>query len=224
VEQQQAVLEVRDTGVGIGPDLLPHVFDVFVQGESSLDRAQGGMGIGLALVSQLVRLHDGTIEAHSEGAGCGSRFTLRLPRVEAPSDMLAPADAKKVAQAECSALIVEDNADGREMMAMLLDSFGTRVLQAADGAEGLELALSHRPDIALVDIGLPGMDGYEVARRMRANPATCHIRLVALTGYGLHEDQQRALQAGFDLHLVKPVPPERLREAIASCMNIVVNG
>jgi signal transduction histidine kinase len=224
LEQHRAVLEVRDTGVGIGPDLLPHVFDVFVQGESSLDRAQGGMGIGLALVSQLVRLHDGSIEAYSEGTGRGSRFTLRLPRVDTPSGALAPAGAQKAAHAECSALIVEDNADGREMMAMLLDSFGTRVLQAADGAEGLQLARAHRPDIALVDIGLPGMDGYEVARRMRADPATCHIRLVALTGYGLHEDQQRALQAGFDLHLVKPVPPERLREAISSCMNIAVNG
>ena len=224
MEAHEAVLEVRDTGVGIAPELLPHVFDVFVQGESSLDRAQGGMGIGLALVNQLVGLHGGSIAAHSEGSGRGSRFVLRLPRVEEPLMSLDLALPGSAAQANCSALIVEDNADGREMMAMLLDSFGTRVLQAADGAEGLQMARMHQPDIALVDIGLPGMDGYEVARRLRADPATCNIRLVALTGYGLHEDQQRALLAGFDLHLVKPVPPDRLREAIAACINAPVNG
>jgi CheY-like chemotaxis protein len=127
------------------------------------------------------------------------------------------------AVADCCALIVEDNEDGREKMAMLLDSYGIRVLQAADGAEGLEAALTHRPDIALIDIGLPGMDGYEVARRLRADPGTRGIRLVALTGYGLLEDQQRALAAGFDLHLVKPVPPDSLLEAIASCLKAPVS-
>ena len=220
VDGDAAVLEVRDSGVGISPALLPHVFDVFVQGESSLDRAQGGMGIGLALVHQLVSLHDGSIAAYSEGAGRGSRFVLRLPHARARAEAAAPAGSAPAdaPQADCCALIVEDNEDGREMMAMLLDSFGTRVLQAADGAAGLEAARAHLPDIALVDIGLPGMDGYEVARRLRADPATQGMRLVALTGYGLLEDQQRALQAGFDLHLVKPVPPERLREAIASCL------
>lgn len=224
IDGEEAVLEVRDNGVGIAPELLPHVFDVFVQGESSLDRAQGGMGIGLALVHQLVSLHDGSIAAFSEGAGHGSRFVLRLPhaRARAESALTAGASPGDAPQANYCALIVEDNEDGREMMAMLLDSFGTRVLQAADGAAGLAAARAHRPDIALVDIGLPGMDGYEVARRLRADPATQGMRLVALTGYGLLEDQQRALQAGFDLHLVKPVPPERLREAIASCLRAPV--
>jgi signal transduction histidine kinase len=217
-----AVLEVRDNGVGIAPDLLPHVFDVFVQGESSLDRAQGGMGIGLALVHQLVGLHDGSIAAFSDGTGQGSRFVLRLPVAATEPATPAGAASADAAQADCCALIVEDNEDGREMMAMLLDSFGTRVLQAADGATGLAAARAHLPDIALVDIGLPGMDGYEVARQLRADPATQGIRLVALTGYGLHEDQQRALAAGFDLHLVKPVPPGRLREAIMSCMKAPV--
>jgi signal transduction histidine kinase len=221
VDEQEAVLEVRDSGVGISADLLPHVFDVFVQGESSLDRAQGGMGIGLALVHQLVGLHDGSIAAFSEGAGKGSRFVLRLPHAGTGSAPAAAAGAD-APQANCCALIVEDNEDGREMMAMLLNSFGTRVLQAADGAAGLETARAHRPDIALVDIGLPGMDGYEVARRLRADPVTQGMRLVALTGYGLLEDQERALQAGFDLHLVKPVPPDRLREAIASCLKAPV--
>jgi CheY-like chemotaxis protein/two-component sensor histidine kinase len=221
IDEQEAVLEVCDSGVGISAELLPHVFDVFVQGESSLDRAQGGMGIGLALVHQLVGLHDGSIAAFSDGAGKGSRFVLRLPQSRADS-VPAAAAGDYAPQANCCALIVEDNEDGREMMAMLLNSFGTRVLQAADGAAGLEAARAHRPDIALVDIGLPGMDGYEVARRLRADPITQGMRLVALTGYGLLEDQQRALQAGFDLHLVKPVPPERLREAIASCLKAPV--
>jgi signal transduction histidine kinase len=221
VENGEAELEVRDSGIAITAALLPHVFDVFVQGESSLDRAQGGMGIGLALVRQLVSLHDGSIDAYSEGAGQGSRFVLRLPEAGA-GFAPAPGARADAPQADCCALIVEDNEDGREMMAMLLDSFGTRVLQAADGAAGLEAARMHRPDIALVDIDLPGMDGYEVARRLRADPATQGMRLVALTGYGLLEDQQRALLAGFDLHLVKPVPPERLREAIASCMKAPV--
>jgi signal transduction histidine kinase len=217
-----ALLEVRDSGVGIAPDLLPHVFDVFVQGESSLDRAQGGMGIGLALVQQLVGLHDGSIAAFSDGAGKGSRFVLRLPQAAREAAALVKAAGADATQADCCALIVEDNEDGREMMAMLLDSFGTRVLQAADGAAGVAAARAHLPDIALVDIGLPGMDGYEVARQLRADPATQGMRLVALTGYGLHEDQQRALEAGFDLHLVKPVPPGRLREAIMSCMKAPV--
>ena len=218
----RAVLEVRDSGVGIAPDLLPHVFDVFVQGESSLDRAQGGMGIGLALVHQLVGLHDGSIAAFSEGTGKGSRFVLRLPQAAAEAATTARAAGTDAPRADYCALIVEDNEDGREMMGMLLQSFGTRVLQAADGAAGLAAARAHLPDIALVDIGLPGMDGYEVARRLRADPATQGMKLVALTGYGLHEDQQRALKAGFDLHLVKPVPPDRLREAIVSCMKAPV--
>jgi signal transduction histidine kinase/ActR/RegA family two-component response regulator len=222
VENHEAVLEVSDTGVGISPELLPHVFDVFVQGESSLDRAQGGMGIGLALVHQLVSLHDGSISAHSEGAGRGSRFVLRLPRVEVPGIHLSVPGHTPL-QAECSALIVEDNADGREMMAVLLASYGVRVLQAADGTEGVRVAHAEQPDVALIDIGLPGIDGYEVARRLRADPATCGIRHVALTGYGLHEDQQRALQAGFDMHLVKPVPPDRLMEAIVSRLKAPVS-
>ncbi|MDB5760529.1 MAG: hybrid sensor histidine kinase/response regulator [Burkholderia sp.] len=222
VDGHDTVLEVRDSGVGISAELLPHVFDVFVQGESSLDRAQGGMGIGLALVQQLVGLHDGSIAAFSDGAGLGSRFVLRLPQARAEVAAPKAAASADTLKADCCALIVEDNEDGREMMVMLLDSFGTRVLQAADGPAGLAAARAHRPDIALVDIGLPGMDGYEVARQLRADPATRGMRLVALTGYGLPEDQQRALQAGFDLHLVKPVPPDRLRLAIASCMKAPV--
>jgi signal transduction histidine kinase len=209
-------LTIRDSGVGIPADLLPHVFDVFVQGESSLDRAQGGLGIGLALVRQLIELHDGRIEAESDGPGCGSTFTVRLPAIDDPVVTARPA-ADAVAASACRILLIEDNEDGREMMAAMLQQYDHEVMEAADGVEGLRVAAATLPDIALVDIGLPSIDGYEVARRLRADPATAEIRLIALTGYGLAEDQQRAIAAGFDLHLVKPVNFDSLMAAIASC-------
>jgi signal transduction histidine kinase len=213
----EAVLTVHDSGMGIAPELLPHVFDVFVQGSSTLDRAQGGLGIGLALVRRLAELHGGSIEAASAGLDAGSSFTLRLPRVAAPSQPLAtPSHAAE--RSKPTVLLIEDNDDGREMMAMMLGCYGYAVQHAADGLQGLQTAASQRPDVALVDIGLPGIDGYEVARRMRANPDTHHIRLIALTGYGLAEDQRRVLDAGFDLHLVKPVDVEHLLQAIGSAM------
>ncbi len=211
-----AVLTVRDSGVGIGADLLPHVFDVFVQGESSLDRAQGGLGIGLALVRQLIELHGGTIEAESDGPGEGSTFTIRLPAIDGPAAVAVPATGP-IDVGAFRILLIEDNEDGREMMAAMLQQYDHTVLEAADGIEGLRVAAATLPDIALIDIGLPSIDGYEVARRMRADPATADIRLVALTGYGLAEDQQRAIEAGFDLHLVKPVNFDALMAAIGSC-------
>ncbi|WP_426109932.1 hybrid sensor histidine kinase/response regulator [Massilia sp. PWRC2] len=227
-----ALLAVVDSGIGIGPELMPTVFDLFVQGERGLDRAQGGMGVGLALVRQLALMHGGQVAVHSAGVGQGSRFEVALPAIAAPlSDWAGPAGAiapavqaaevAQLAQApqgaptrllpppvrrgELSILVIEDNDDGREMMAMMLESHGYLVHTAVDGADGVERARSELPDIALVDIGLPGIDGYEVARRLRANPATAAIVLVALTGYGLESDRQRALAAGFDGHLVKPV-------------------
>ena len=222
-EDEDVVLTVHDNGVGIAADLLPHVFDVFVQGESSLDRAQGGLGIGLALVRQLIELHGGHIDAESDGPGEGSRFTVRLPAIEAPvaAGMRAP-DAAAVGTHRI--LLIEDNDDSREMMAAMLQEYSHTVLEAADGIEGLRVAAATMPDIALVDIGLPSIDGYEVARRLRANPATAEIRLIALTGYGLAEDKQRAMDAGFDLHLVKPVSFDNLMAAIASCQPQVVRS
>jgi two-component system, sensor histidine kinase len=201
---EEVVLSVRDSGVGIAPDLLPHVFDVFVQGSISIDRSQGGLGIGLSLVRRLVELHGGSVSATSTGSGAGSTFEIRLPRtepdqgVDAPSRTVAAGDKPTV-------LLIEDNDDGREMMATMLGSYGYPVLQARDGLEGVKLAITGLPDVALVDIGLPGIDGYEVARRLRKDAGTCGIRLIALTGYGLAEDQRRVLEAGFDLHMVKPV-------------------
>ena len=209
-------LAVSDSGVGISPDLLPHVFDVFVQGESTLDRAQGGLGIGLALARQLIELHGGRIEAESGGPGAGSTFTVRLPVALEPSQS-APSAGQEAAVGTYRILLIEDNDDGREMMVTILGEYGHQVLEAADGIEGLRVAAATVPDIALVDIGLPSIDGYEVARRLRADPRTAQIRLIALTGYGLADDQRRAAEAGFDRHLVKPVNFDRLLAAIAAC-------
>ena len=206
-----AALVVEDTGIGIPEALLPRVFDVFVQGERSIDRAQGGLGIGLTLVRRLVELHGGSVEASSAGAGQGSRFVVRLPAVPAPLESRPAAGV--VRRAARRVLIIEDNADAREMLRDLLDLDGHVVDEAEDGYAGLEIALERPPDIALIDIGLPGVDGYGLARRIRAR-AGRRIALVALTGYGLPEDQRRAREAGFDAHLVKPVTPERLSEVL----------
>jgi len=210
------VLRVSDSGVGIAPDLLPHVFDVFVQGAISIDRSQGGLGIGLSLVRRLVELHGGTVSASSPGNSGGSTFEIRLPRAEAAAAADTPAHAPVPEAGKPKVLLIEDNDDGREMMATMLASFGYPVLQASDGLEGVRLACAERPDVALVDIGLPGIDGYEVARRLRQDPSARAIRLIALTGYGLEEDQRRVLEAGFDLHLVKPVELHALLDQLAS--------
>ncbi|MFL6657558.1 MAG: response regulator [Massilia sp.] len=215
-EDEHVVLTVRDSGVGIAPDLLPHVFDVFVQASTTLDRSQGGLGIGLALVRRLVELHGGSVTAHSDGAGAGSTFQIRLPR--AVPVALAPREAPALPEsAKPTVLLIEDNEDGREMMATMLDACGYQVKQAADGLQGVQMAAAHGPDVALVDIGLPGIDGYEVARRLRTHATTRGIKLIALTGYGLAEDQRRVREAGFDMHLVKPVDINQLLEAISLC-------
>ncbi|MGZ3182347.1 MAG: response regulator [Telluria sp.] len=213
IEGDDAVLTVRDTGVGIGPELLPNVFDVFVQGAMTMDRSQGGLGIGLALVRNLVELHGGAVTAHSDGPGTGSTFMIRLPRIEhtvdeAPRD-LGGHDARKL-----NVLLIEDNDDGREMMATMLGAYGYAVRQAGDGLQGVQMAAATLPDVALIDIGLPGIDGYEVARRLRADEATQGIRLIALTGYGQADDHRRVMEAGFDLHLVKPVQVDDLLGAL----------
>ncbi len=218
-ENDDVVLSVRDSGVGITAELLPQVFDVFVQGSSTLDRAQGGLGIGLSLVRRLAELHGGGISAESKGPNSGSTFTLRLPRIEhqlTPVTVAAP----RAEHGKPRVLLIEDNDDGREMMALMLGGYGYQVETAADGLIGLHAAASGLPDLALVDIGLPGIDGYEVARRLRADPATREIRLVALTGYGLAEDLRRVMDAGFDRHLVKPVDIDQLMEVIDTCARV----
>ncbi|MEH6436027.1 response regulator [Massilia sp. DD77] len=209
------VLSVRDSGVGIPSELLPHVFDVFVQGAISIDRSQGGLGIGLSLVRRLVELHGGSVSADSGGAGNGSTFVIRLPHTEPVLQGMPQEEQRSGGEGKPSVLLIEDNEDGREMMATMLAAHGYPVYQAGDGLAGVAAASAHLPDTALVDIGLPGIDGYEVARRLRADPATRGVKLIALTGYGLAEDQRRVFEAGFDLHLVKPVNIDRLLDALS---------
>ena len=213
-EGDGALLEVEDTGAGIPPELLGKVFDLFVQGERTLDRAQGGLGIGLTLTRALVEMHGGTVEARSAGAGRGATFTIRLPRIPALASP-ARAAAAPAAHAPRRILVVEDNEDAREMLRAQLVRDGHEVHAAADGPAGLELAAAVRPDVVLIDVGLPGLDGYEVARRIRAAAWGRSMRLVALTGYGQADDRRQALEAGCDAHVTKPVLPDRLAEVIA---------
>jgi CheY-like chemotaxis protein len=214
-EGESAVLSIADTGVGIEPRLLPRMFDLFVQGERGLARSQGGLGIGLTLVRRLAELHGGSVEAHSDGPGRGSEFTVRLPRIPAPAVALPVAQpAAEPARPRRRILLVEDNTDARETLRDLLELHGHEVHEAASGPDGIEKALRLRPDLSLIDIGLPGLDGYEVARRIRASAEGHALQLVALTGYGQPEDRRRAEEAGFDEHLAKPIPPDRLAALI----------
>ena len=210
------VLKIDDTGSGIAAELLPRVFDLFTQGEQGPDRAHGGLGVGLTLVRRLVDLHSGNVEAYSEGTGRGSTFVVRLPLAAAPAATMHPAGTEVPIARAHSILVIEDNADARESLRMLLEIAGHAVSEAANGAAGVEYALKQEPSVALVDIGLPDIDGYEVARRIRS--AKPGIRLIALTGYGRDEDKERAHKAGFDAHLVKPVVMATLESVIESLL------
>ncbi|SDD66917.1 Signal transduction histidine kinase [Massilia sp. PDC64] len=202
---------VRDNGIGIDAALLPHIFDLFVQGERSFDRAQGGLGIGLALVKSLVEKHGGHISAASGGQGAGSEFTVRLPRAREAAvapDMSRhgdPTDSRAL-----DILIVDDNVDAADTLSMYLDSVGHRLHVAYEGQRGLALAEEAAPDVLLLDIGLPDIDGYQLAQRLRALPQTADATLIALTGYGQDSDRERSIAAGFDHHLTKPVDVEAL--------------
>lgn len=219
VKGNTLVLRVRDNGAGIPDTLLPYVFDLFTQAERTLDRSQGGLGIGLTLVRNLVELHGGRIEAKSAGPGQGAEFTVYLPCVlESVADANPETDGEVALKAETGAriLVVDDNVDVAESMAVLLELEGHQVRTVYTAHAALETARAFQPDVVLLDIGLPGMDGYEVAKRLRASPATRQALLIALTGYGREEDRARSKAAGFDQHLVKPVEPEALNALIAS--------
>ncbi|HEY3731086.1 MAG TPA: ATP-binding protein [Steroidobacteraceae bacterium] len=210
----RAVIEVTDNGVGIAAELQPRIFDLFVQGDRSLDRSQGGLGIGLSVVKRLVEMHGGRVMAHSDGIGRGSTFQIILPMSERPS---VPArGAPPINQAPKRILIVDDNADAADSLAMLLQLDGHETLAVYNSVDAIEQAQSFRPDVMLLDIGLPEMNGYEVARRVRSRPELAQIRLIALTGYGQASDRARAQAAGFDAHLMKPVEPQQLTQALAA--------
>ena len=213
-EGNEAVLRVADTGVGIAPDLLPNVFDLFSQAERSLDRSQGGLGVGLTIVQRLVSMHGGHVEAHSAGLGQGSEFVVRLPLAQneaSQSARLSPEPAKRPVGG-LRVLVVDDNRDAANSMAMLLRLAGHDVEVAYSAESAIGAALALRPHVMFLDIGLPMMDGYEVARRLRQHSQLQNTRIAALTGYGRDSDQKQAQEAGFDAHLVKPVDPSKIRE------------
>jgi len=214
---ERGVLEmsVKDDGIGIPDDKLDEIFDLFARVDRSLER-QGGLGIGLTLVRQLVELHGGTIEAHSAGAGKGSEFVLRLPIVVPPAEMPAIVAEATAAAAPLRILLADDNEDAVESLSMLLEMAGHEVHAALDGEAAVARAEAVRPDVALLDIGMPKANGYEVARRIRSHAWGAAIFLVAVTGWGQDDDKRRAREAGFDEHLVKPVPPEALERMLAT--------
>jgi signal transduction histidine kinase/ActR/RegA family two-component response regulator len=214
---RRAVLEVADDGQGLPPELMARVFDLFVQGPRSLAREQGGLGIGLTLVRRLAELHDGTAQVASAGPGRGAVFTVAFPAILPPEARPGGGDrAASASDAKSTILIVEDNADARESLAQLLRLAGHEVSLAANGAEGLRLGAAQHPDVALVDIGLPDMTGYDVARGLRSSGHGEQMHIVAVTGYGRDEDRQRAADAGFDEQLTKPVEFDRLMHMLAA--------
>lgn len=215
-EGSDAIVRVRDNGLGIAADKLPFIFDMFTQVDRSLERSQGGLGIGLTLVRRLVDMHDGVIEAHSAGLDQGSEFIVRLPRLPAPLEPTVPvAVPRDVALSGLRVLIVDDNRDSADTMGMLLRLRGNEIRTAYDGLEALDVAESFGPELVLLDIGLPRLNGYDVARRIRQQSWGRDVILVALTGWGQEEDRRRSHDAGFNFHLVKPVEFSLLENLLA---------
>lgn len=199
---------------GIAPDLLPHVFDLFVQSDRTLDRAEGGLGIGLSVVKKLLEMHGGSVTATSAGLGCGAVFEIRVPLIDGASEFTF--ERPQIKTAPRRILVVDDNRDSANSLGMVLEVEGHKVESVYTAQDALERVGSFKPDVVLLDIGLPGMDGYEVARRIRELPGLERVRLVALTGYGQADDKERTRSAGFDGHLVKPVDFSLLGQALTS--------
>jgi CheY-like chemotaxis protein len=215
---EAAVIRVRDRGIGISPEMAPYVFELFSQADHSLDRSQGGLGIGLTLVRSLARLHGGSVECHSDGPGQGSEFTVRLPILKHDGALKPKLEGSKV---NCSpikrrVLIVDDNVQAAESLSIIVGLWGHETRMAYRGIEAIEFAADFRPEAVLLDIGLPGIDGCEVARRLRATPGLHDVLLIAITGYGRDEDRERTKQAGFDRHFIKPLDLDGLERLLAS--------
>jgi CheY-like chemotaxis protein len=218
VEQEgtHAVIRVGDNGIGIAAEDRPRLFDMFVQVDTSLERSRDGLGIGLTLVKTLVEMHDGTVDVHSDGLGRGSEFVVRLPLALEGAKPSRPVVVAPVRATPRRILIVDDSADGAESLAMLLRLSGHETHKAHDGVEALEASERLRPDVVLLDIGLPQLSGYEVCRRLRREPWANGVVLVAMTGWGQDEDRQQSRDAGFDAHMVKPVDHDALLAFLAS--------
>ncbi len=213
----EVVISVRDTGVGIPPHMLPRIFEMFTQVDRSLERAQGGLGIGLTLVKQLVELHGGAVEAYSEGHGMGSEFVIRLPVLLSLAAENPPGEGEAAPpRAGHRVLVVDDNADAALSLALMLKIMGSDARTAHDGLEALDVAAAFRPDVILLDIGMPKLNGYEVCRRIRAQPWGKDLLIVALTGWGQDEDKRRAREAGFTSHLVKPLDLAALEKLLST--------
>lgn len=219
-----AVIRVRDSGIGISPEALLHIFDLFVQVGPTLARSEGGLGIGLTLVKSLVELHGGRVDAQSAGLGRGSEFRVQLPLLQAPPQRATggalpaePSASPTAAGKSVSVLVVEDNVAAAVTLGEVLELWGYEARLAHTGEIALAAAVAACPDVALLDIGLPGMDGYELARRLRSEPGLPRMRLVALTGYGQEKDRQRSREAGFDHHLIKPIDLDELNRIISTC-------
>jgi len=213
---ENARIRVRDTGTGIQENMLSLVFEPFTQADPTIDRSRGGLGLGLTLVRQLVGLHGGSVEAHSAGLGHGSEFIVRLPLLhwQPLTPAKAPVVHKALPHGSCRVLLVDDNRDAVESLAVLMRMDGHEVTLAYDGNEALSAAEQCRPQVVVLDVGLPGLDGYQVARRLRGAKATANVKLIALTGYGQPDDVARARTAGFDHHFVKPVDPQAILDAM----------
>ena len=219
VEADEVVIVVEDSGVGVDPELLPHVFDLFIQADRSLERKQGGLGLGLTLVRRLVEMHGGRVEAASAGPGLGSAFTIRLPCLAAevvePAPAAEPAEAARPPGPARRILVVDDHQDSTDSLALFLRLRGHEVRTAPDGPTALDEIERYRPEVVFLDLGLPGMSGYDVARRVRMRTDLGPLQLVALTGYGTDGDRQKTRDAGFDVHLAKPVDPRAVDALLA---------
>jgi signal transduction histidine kinase/ActR/RegA family two-component response regulator len=218
VEQQhgQAVVAVKDNGIGIPCEMLPYVFDMFTPVNRNLQRAQGGLGIGLSIVKKLVEMHEGSVEVASDGDGMGSQFIVRLPVVLSVVRPQADDSQPIRFSGRRRVLVVDDNRDAADSLAMILQVKGNESLAAHDGLEAIKQAAVFRPDVILLDIGMPGLNGYDTARRIRAQPWGKNVHLVALTGWGQDEDRRRSQEAGFDEHIVKPINAATLEKLLAS--------
>jgi CheY-like chemotaxis protein len=208
-------VQVRDEGIGMSADSLPRIFDMFVQGDNSVARLHSGLGVGLALAKRLVELHDGSIAAESRGPNRGSVFTVTLPVMAAlASDRSDAPVAPPSSQEPCRIMLVDDNVDFAMSLALLLETLGHSVSVAHDASEALAIANERAPDFAFLDLGLPRVSGYELARKLRANPATARTVLIALSGWGQQQDRERSKEAGFALHLVKPIELQGIEAAL----------